>query len=105
MGLGWESHAPNHERSRAHAHIAVNLKRIARFTHEGASSRVDQFLTETDEYVRQLAEAPKAEGFTETFERFCGVFKRRRADPARDSDWAEEMATWGDILTHRAKLA
>lgn len=86
-------------------HIAVNLKRIARFSYEGASSRVEQFLAETDEYVRQLADAPKAEAFTDTFERFRAAFDRRKADTVRDRDWAEEMATWGNILTHRAKLA
>ncbi len=86
-------------------HIAVNLKRIARFAHEGAAGRVDQFLEETDEYVRQLTDAPKAQDFTKTFERFREMFAHRKADPARDIDWAEEMATWGNILTHRAKLA
>ena len=86
-------------------HIAVNLKRIARFAHEGAEGRVDQFLKETDEYVRQLAAAPKAQEFMSTFERFRETFDRRKTDPARDADWAEEIATWGNILTHRAKLA
>ena len=86
-------------------HIAVNLKRIARFAHEGASGRVDQFLQETDEYVRELANASKAKDFTDTFERFRETFDSRKADPARGVDWAEEMATWGNILTHRAKRA
>lgn len=86
-------------------HIAVNLKRIARFAHEGALDRVDQFLAETDEYVHQLADAPKGQDFVDTFEHFRETFERRKADPARDADWAEDMATWGNILTHRAKLA
>ena len=86
-------------------HIAVNLKRIARFAHEGAEGRVDQFLKETDEYVCELAAAPKAQEFMGTFERFRETFERRKTEPAHDVDWAEEMATWGNILTHRAKLA
>ena len=85
--------------------VAVNLGRLARWAHEGKRNRLDQFLKETQEYIGYLERSPKSERFVPTFVNFQRDFNRLKVDPARDERWAEEMLTWANILTHRAKLA
>ena len=85
--------------------VAVNLGRLARWAHEGKINRLDQFLQETQEYVGLLESAPKSERFMPTFIFFQSEFNRLKIDSVRDERWAEEMLTWANILTHRAKLA
>jgi len=85
--------------------IAVNLGRISRWAMEGKQRRIQQFLVETDEYVGQLEKAPKNPRFVRTFEIFEKKFNSLKSDVHLDADWAEEMLTWANILTHRAKLA
>ena len=46
--------------------IAVNLGRLCRWCMEGRRSRVDQFLAETDEYLKALEIAPKSARFLPT---------------------------------------
>ena len=84
--------------------IAVNLDRLSRFASEGRVGRVRQFLSDTDNYVQQLAKAPKREKFDKTFKNFSLEFTRLKKDRL-DEDWAERALTWSNILTHRAKLA
>ncbi|HLF18545.1 MAG TPA: hypothetical protein VI749_06595 [Candidatus Omnitrophota bacterium] len=85
--------------------IAVNLGRLCRWAMEGRASRIEQFLIETEEYIKALDTAPKSAKFQPTYERFKSDFQRLRQDVQRNTDWAEEMLTWANILTHRAKLA
>lgn len=85
--------------------IAVNMGRLARFALEGRISRIDQFLEETENYLRELEQS----AFKSRFEPTLGFFKEKfellKKNEKRDSDWAEEALTWANILTHRAKLA
>lgn len=85
--------------------IAVNLGRLCRWAMEGRKSRVDQFLSETEEYLRALDSAPKSFRFLPTYEWFKKDFERLRGNIRMDADWAESMLTWSNILTHRAALA
>jgi len=85
--------------------IAVNLGRLCRLAMEGRRARLDQFLAETEEYVTALDHAPKSERFIPTYEWFKEDFKALSHDVRMDSDWAESMLTWANILTHRAQLA
>jgi len=84
--------------------IAVNLGRLCRFCMEGRRSRVDQFLAETEEYVKALEIAPKSSRFLPTYEWFKQDFERLRHNVQMNADWAEAMLTWANILTHRAAL-
>jgi hypothetical protein len=84
--------------------IAVNLGRLCRWAAEGRRSRVEQFLAETEEYVRALDAAPKSARFLPTYEDFRKDFDRLRNDVRLDKAWAESMLTWANILTHRASL-
>ncbi len=85
--------------------IAVNLGRLCRWSMEGRRSRVDQFLAETEEYVKALESAPKSCRFLPTYEWFKKDFELLRHNVRMDADWAESMLTWANILTHRASLA
>ena len=85
--------------------ISVNLGRLCRWAMEGRKSRVEQFLAQTEEYVKALESLPKSPRFLPTYEWFKADFERLRQDVRMDEDWAESMLTWANILTHRASLA
>ncbi len=84
--------------------IAVNLGRLCRWAMEGRRARVDQFLAETEGYVKALDSAPKSDSFMPTYEWFKEDFNNLSHDVRMDSDWAESMLTWANILSHRASL-
>lgn len=85
--------------------IAVNLGRIGRYAYEGRRPRVEQFLNETQDYVRQLEKLPVHPRFQKTFVFFKESFDKLAKDVHLDAAWAETAYTWANILTHRAKLA
>ena len=85
--------------------IAINLGRLCRWAMEGRKERVEQFLAETQEYLKALESAPKSRRFLPTYEWFKNDFERLSHDIRMDADWAESMLTWSNILTHRASLA
>ncbi|MFZ5800870.1 MAG: hypothetical protein ACOY3D_05810 [Candidatus Omnitrophota bacterium] len=85
--------------------IAVNLGRLCRWALENRRSRVEQFLSQTEEYLRALETAPKSARFLPTYLWFKSDFERLRQNVRMDEDWAEAMLTWANILTHRASLA
>ena len=84
--------------------IAVNLGRIGRWANEGRSSRLHQFLEETEGYVSELEKMPKSKRFMKTFDNFRSDFNNLKNNVIIDSAWSEMMFTWANILTHRAKL-
>jgi ATP:corrinoid adenosyltransferase len=85
--------------------IAVNLGRLARWVGEGKTTRVQQFLNETNDYVGQLEKADRDERFEKTFESFKKSFSELRQNSDHDDAWAEQALTWSNILAHRAKFA
>lgn len=85
--------------------IAVNLGRLSKWAVENKSARVNQFLAETSGYVDQLEKAPKSQKFIPTFISFNRKFIELKNNVSLDKYWAEDMLTWANILTHRAKLA
>ena len=85
--------------------IAVNLGRLSRFAMDGKEQRVKQFLLDTDDYINQLEAAPKSERFLPTFKSFINKFQQLKNNVMLNEAWAEDMLTWANILTHRAKLA
>lgn len=84
--------------------IAVNLGRLCRWSMEGRRARVDQFLIETQEYLKALEAAPKSPRFLPTYEWFRRDFEILSQNVQMDANWAESMLTWANILTHRASL-
>jgi len=84
--------------------IAVNLGRLCRWAMEGRKARVDQFLAQTEDYLKALESVPKSSRFMPTYEWFKRDFERLSHDVRMDADWAESMLTWANILSHRASL-
>jgi len=84
--------------------IAVNLGRICRWSMEGRRARVNQFLVETQQYLKALEAAPKSARFLPTYEWFKKDFDFLSHNVQMNADWAESMLTWANILTHRASL-
>jgi hypothetical protein len=85
--------------------IAVNLGRLCRWAMEGRRARLDQFLAETEDYVKALDSAPKSDRFMPTYEWFKKDFDSLSHNVQMNEDWAESMLTWANILSHRAQLA
>ncbi|MBF0511217.1 MAG: hypothetical protein HQL13_02705 [Candidatus Omnitrophica bacterium] len=85
--------------------IAVNMGRLCRWAMEGRRARVDQFLKETQEYVKALDATYKSPRFLPTYEWFKKDFDLLCHNVEMNADWAEGALTWANILTHRASLA
>lgn len=85
--------------------IAVNLSRLCNLAIGGRKERVEQFLAQTEEYLKALESAPKSKRFLPTYEWFKNDFERLSHNVHMDADWAESMLTWANILTHRVSLA
>lgn len=85
--------------------IAVNLGRVSRWAQEGKEARIEQFLIETEGFIKQLENTKMNSRFQKTFDSFNNHFSDFRNRVECNSQWAEETLTWANILTHRAKLA
>lgn len=85
--------------------ISINLSRLCNWAMEGRKARVEQFLAQTEEYLKALESTPKSNRFLPTYEWFRNDFERLSHNVRMDADWAESMLTWANILSHRASLA
>ncbi|MBU1031920.1 hypothetical protein KKE03_03305 [Patescibacteria group bacterium] len=85
--------------------IAVNLGRISRWAMEGKQIRISQFLEETAGYLKELENSPRNPRFEKTYQLFKNSFSVLKNNPKLNYEWAEDMLTWANILTHRSKLA
>lgn len=71
----------------------------------GWRKRIHQFLDETKMYIDQLHTTPKSDLFNKTFKRFYKEFMFLSSQKTYSPEWTESIATWANILQHRAKLA
>ena len=71
--------------------IAVNLGRLCRWAMEGRKSRVDQFLAETEEYLKALEATPKSDRFLPTYEWFKKDFELLRRNARMDADFLSTL--------------
>ena len=91
--------------------IAMNLNRIGNWAADGYLPRKDKikvFLENTSLYIKNVDKTEFNPVFSKTFkdfqEKYLILEKEGIKGPKDDLYWAEEMMTWGNILTHRAKL-
>lgn len=91
--------------------IAMNLNRIGNWAaddYHGKRKRILAFLKQTSEYINLIEGFDFSSNFKKTYERFIKEYKElekaRKEKPKDELLWAERMMTWGNILTHRAKL-
>lgn len=91
--------------------IAMNLNRIGNWAADDyllKKDRIKTFLENTSFYIRNIDESKFQTKFAETFKDFKQKYpfleREGLTGPKDNLIWAEEMMTWGNILTHRAKL-
>ncbi len=91
--------------------IAMNLNRVGNWAADGFQTkekRILTFLNQTSEYLRSLDTVELSEPLKITFLKFLKDYKQLeksgKEGPKDELLWAEKMMTWGNILTHRAKL-
>jgi hypothetical protein len=91
--------------------IAMNLNRIGNWAADGyleRKKRIKLFLEQTTKEVDGLSLGSFSFPFKKTFERFLREYNRLEKEgkikPKDELFWAEKMMTWGNILTHRARL-
>ncbi|MFH1833248.1 MAG: hypothetical protein ABH816_03775 [Candidatus Levyibacteriota bacterium] len=91
--------------------IAMNLNRIGNWAADGYAARqkrIHLFLDQTSKYLNSLDSSKFSDSFKKTFELFLKEFpkleKSGKNGPKDELLWAEKIMTWGNILTHRAKL-
>lgn len=82
--------------------IAMNLNRIGNWVADGYDlnkKKIDIFINNTDGYIREITDP--ASKFKKTWSNFLLVYPSLRKNPQQN---AENLMTWGNILTHRSKL-
>ncbi len=91
--------------------IAMNLNRIGNWAaddYSGKKERIKIFLRNTSSYIQALDKDSLPGTFVGTFNNFVKEYrlleKEGLKNPKNPLLWAEEMMTWGNILTHRSKL-
>lgn len=91
--------------------IAMNLNRIGNWAADGyklKKERIKIFLDNTTQYIQDLKKETLPPKFKNTFDLFLESYKileKTGIEGPVDSDkWAEDMMTWGNILTHRSKF-
>lgn len=91
--------------------IAMNLNRIGNWAADGyeeRKKRIKVFLESTRGYIENLDTSKFSKKFEKTYQNFIKVYekleKEGKSGPKDTLYWAENMMTWGNILTHRSKL-
>lgn len=91
--------------------IAMNLNRIGNWAADSYSTkqkRILMFLNQTTMDLKLLKSSSFPNQFKKTFKQFSKEYSRlekaAKSKPKDELKWAEEMMTWGNILTHRTKL-
>ena len=91
--------------------IAMNLNRVGNFAADDYTSkqkRIKIFLDQTSDYIKSLSYDDLPSSFKKTYSNFLNQYKNLEKEglrgPKDELKWAEDMMTWGNILTHRASL-
>jgi len=91
--------------------IAMNLNRIGNWAADDYSAkreRIKTFISNTTKYIESLENKAYKKPFKETLDSFLKEFQSLKKEglkgPKNPIHWAEDMMTWGNILTHRSKL-
>lgn len=91
--------------------IAMNLNRVGNLAvdnYEKKKKRIDIFLEETKGYINSIDKSSLPKSFKKTFDKFSKEYLLLEKENIETHEeklyWAEKMMTWGNILTHRAKI-
>ena len=90
--------------------IAMNLNRVGNWAaddYAGKKERIKTFLGNTTTYIKSLDDSSFPPSFAGTFSDFTKEYslleKEGLNGPQNPLFWAEDMMTWGNILTHRSQ--
>lgn len=91
--------------------IAMNCHRVGNWIaddYDGKKARIDVFLVQTQTYIERLQKANVPSRMNATRSTFSRVFMdssgELKSGVINKDILAERFMTWGNILTHRAKL-
>lgn len=91
--------------------IAMNLNRIGNWAADGfeeKKDRIDTFLGNTSGYIESLnvkdIPLPVKDTYLDFLKDYSKLEKEGRTGPKNPLFWAEDMMTWGNILTARTSL-
>lgn len=91
--------------------IAMNLNRLGGWAVDGywaKQKRIKLFLEQNRELINTIKVSLLPKRFQKTLNRFLQEYpsleKAGKAGPKDKLFWAEQMMTWGNILTHRSQL-
>lgn len=91
--------------------IAMNLNRIGNWAaddYAAKKKRIEMFLDETTRSLESLSSDSFPKQFQKTYltfqKEYSKLEKEGKEGPKDSFLWAENMMTWGNILTHRVKL-
>lgn len=91
--------------------IAMNLNRIGNWAADDYTAKKDRirmFLDSTTQQINDINEKSLPRPFKNTFDSFLmsypKLFREGMTKPHNSLEWAEQMMTWGNILTHRSAL-
>jgi len=91
--------------------IAMNLNRVGNLAaddYEKKKKRIDIFLEEIKEYIDSIDKSSLSKPFKKTFDKFLEEYLLLEKENIKTQQeklyWAEKMMTWGNILTHRARI-
>lgn len=91
--------------------IAMNLNRVGNLAadnYEKKKKRIDIFLEEINEYIDSIDKSSLSKPFKKTFDKFLEEYLLLEKENIKTQQeklyWAEKMMTWGNILTHRARI-
>lgn len=90
--------------------IAMNLNRMGNWAADGyvvKRKRIITFLDNTTRYIQSLDKTALSPKFRKTFDIFLKNYNTLKkagiSGPSNPIEWAEDVMTWGNILTHRSK--
>ena len=91
--------------------IAMNQNRVGNLAadnYEKKKKRIDIFLEEINEYIDSIDKSSLSKPFKKTFDKFLEEYLLLEKENIKTQQeklyWAEKMMTWGNILTHRARI-
>jgi hypothetical protein len=91
--------------------IAMNLNRVGNLAADDfdkKKKRISLFLEETKGYIESIDKTSLSKPFQETFDNFLKDYSLLEKENIKTDEqrlyWAEQMMTWGNILTHRVKI-
>ena len=81
------------------------MGRLSRYSQQKNLDRIETFLNDNEQYIRELEMSQLSELIKPTIKEFLKAYRALVESKSKLTDnWAEDALTWANILTHRSKL-